>query len=546
MGNHNSADSEGLFDERSNQEGCRRFYAETFQSLVLECLDLDRQPEASAERYLDLYGRVTEAIDRLPEHCSLTDELPYRRFSEHIRWKIQRLSAGGAGVPHPPSAAGHRFDDTVTVFAGRFLAATPAAPALEIVRRTPVIPPRLTLTQQMDLMLPYVQEWLLQLGRNPNYGQVLDKNLEPTGKDLYMELGGTMPERKAPDDRFVLGGRFALSGREVNELRDAARYSVGAAGTKYGSPGPDSVYRPSRENDWDYEDIRNAIKRDEYQALLSTLVGVTGPVYVMFDNDFAPQTKGGRPITLVSVAGLSFQRDRAESRRFTEVTDGGERRIRPDAVDDVQTHLGHVMHHIFQRYQRFGCEVPVLCAIGCGVFAAGVRDVPGYYARSMAHLLSRRTYGFAAVVVALVTPADFVAFRAAFADVEEGLRTTVILTLHRSMIHVADRLARANIHAGMLNPSDPIAVRSGYLGYQFDGGHAALEEILGLQTTLLLHHKGSNPTLYTDPGRFARAAAAHRSAGGGPLATSYTSATRTDRSAVVPSPPFFVPLIGPL
>ena len=36
----------------------------------------------------------------------------------------------------------------------------------------------------------------------------------------------------------------------------------------------------------------------------------------------------------------------------------------------------------------------------------------------------------------------------------------------------------------------------------WDGGHVALEELLAMQTTLLLHHKGVNATLYTDPNRW--------------------------------------------
>jgi hypothetical protein len=544
MGNHNSSESQGLFWDRNKRSDCEQFYVDTFQSLVVEYRELEQRPGTTVEHYRDLYGRVMEVIDRLPEFCGPADELPYLRFSEHLRWRIQGLSTGGGqGVPRPPRSSGHVLDDSVTVFAGRFLSASPAAAALDIVRRTPVIPPRLTLVHQMDIMVPHVRDWLLQLGRNPNYGQVVDREGNPTGKDLYMELGGTMPERKAPDARFVLGGRFALSGREVNELRDAARYSVGVIEIQQ-PVGPAGVYKPSGENSWDYEDIRDDIKRSEYESMLSTLVGVTGPVYVTFDNEFQPQTKAGRPITLVSVAGLSFQRDRVESKLYTEVTGEGERRIRPDKVDFVQTHIQRMLHHIFKRYQQFGCDVPVLCAIGCGVFAAGMRDVPGYYARAMAHLLSTKPYGFSAVVVSLVTPADFVAFRTAFADVEESLRTTVILTLHRSMIHVADRLARADIHAGMLNPSDPIAVRSGYIGYQFDGGHAALEEILGLQTTMLLHHKGANPTLYTDPSRFDRIAVGRGDSG--PRRTSSTWAMRTDPFASLSLGGFCVHSIRPM
>lgn len=48
------------------------------------------------------------------------------------------------------------------------------------------------------------------------------------------------------------------------------------------------------------------------------------------------------------------------------------------------------------------------------------------------------------------------------------------------------------VTVGLLNPSDPAAVRGGYLGMYFDGGRGtmALEELLALCTTLLMGWTG--------------------------------------------------------
>ena len=69
------------------------------------------------------------------------------------------------------------------------------------------------------------------------------------------------------------------------------------------------------------------------------------------------------------------------------------------------------------------------------------------------------------------------------------------------MVDIADNIARQHRRAGLLNPSDWQALRHGFMGMYWDGGHIALEEILAMQTTLLLQHVGVSPQLYSDPAR---------------------------------------------
>ena len=58
-----------------------------------------------------------------------------------------------------------------------------------------------------------------------------------------------------------------------------------------------------------------------------------------------------------------------------------------------------------------------------------------------------------------------------------------------------------NVCRAALSRSHPHILVQGYIGMFWDGGHIALEEILAMQTTLLLQHKGISPDLYSDPKR---------------------------------------------
>lgn len=57
---------------------------------------------------------------------------------------------------------------------------------------------------------------------------------------------------------------------------------------------------------------------------------------------------------------------------------------------------------------------------------------------------------------------------------------------------------KLNLLAGILNPSDVLALRNGTMGVFWDEGEdIALEEVLAVQTTLLLQHVGINPSIFT-------------------------------------------------
>ena len=236
----------------------------------------------------------------------------------------------------------------------------------------------------------------------------------------------------------------------------------------------------------------------------------------MYDNELNPQPKTPQSITMVSATGVDLQ---PGSPDFT--IQGGV--VKTPHLDNefvqfnfneqtkkiVVKGLQHnkegllleriemILHHVFRCFEQAGCRRPVLSAIGCGVFAYGIREVPGVYARAMARLLSRHTYGFDVVLLPLLVHVHVHAFRTEWAKHSEHLRVPLVVLFHRSAMTLADHLSRyADGAVGLLNPSDPAALRGGYVGMHFDGGPYALEELMALQTTMLLHHRGSNPSFY--------------------------------------------------
>ena len=72
-----------------------------------------------------------------------------------------------------------------------------------------------------------------------------------------------------------------------------------------------------------------------------------------------------------------------------------------------------------------------------------------------------------------------------FVSVKCGLFVTLVR--NRSVVVVADHLARQpdGPAPGMLNPSDPLAVRAGYIGMFWDGGASiGAEEVMAARPPL--------------------------------------------------------------
>ena len=225
----------------------------------------------------------------------------------------------------------------------------------------------------------------------------------------------------------------------------------------------------------------DGVKLSRQQEFQAKYVCVSGYVSSVFGNDYRSVPNTGARFLAVSIPGVNFRYSKADIEALTE--NGAVREDKARAtMQDIWRHALSVMH-------LRGVEVPVLCAIGCGAFRGSHSQVPRLWAEALAAALhASPAFAFRAVVVSVPTfgaDNNHDPFSSVFGTPENaGLRVT--LTKDHSMVAVAALLAERGIPAAILNPSDPEAVRCGKMGMYWDGGHIALEEILALQTTLLL------------------------------------------------------------
>lgn len=71
--------------------------------------------------------------------------------------------------------------------------------------------------------------------------------------------------------------------------------------------------------------------------------------------------------------------------------------------------------------------------------------------------------------------------------------------LDRSMLDIAEELVdRQILRTGILHPSTAPAVRQGFLGGRWYKGPIGMEELLAVQTTVLLHHRDVNEDLWVN------------------------------------------------
>ena len=63
------------------------------------------------------------------------------------------------------------------------------------------------------------------------------------------------------------------------------------------------------------------------------------------------------------------------------------------------------------------------------------------------------------------------------------------------MMGLARRISNHGSRSGILNPADAEAVRNGRMGMYWTGYHIALEELVAVQTTLLLQNIDVNPDM---------------------------------------------------
>jgi hypothetical protein len=268
-------------------------------------------------------------------------------------------------------------------------------------------------------------------------------------------------------------GAMTVTGERIDALQRAARITYLQGHVSQHDA--DNHKLPRRVEYW-----------PEGEYSLGQLIAVSGPVLILTDDDLVtlpdPPT-----VWCVSIAGINFEYNASDRERFS--TAGR-------TNDAARMRICRIWHHTLRSFQTAGVTCPVLCAIGCGAFAGNVERVPETYAAALMDVLTVADYGTEAVFVSVVHPAHLAAFRAAVAAREGQLKTRVILAGDHGMLGLAIALARKGFPTGILNPSDVEAVRNGGMGMYWNGGHIALEELLAVQTTVLLQHIDLNPGLW--------------------------------------------------
>eukprot|EP00667_Euglena_gracilis_P010914 EG_transcript_11127 len=308
-----------------------------------------------------------------------------------------------------------------------------------------------------------------------------------------MAITGVDLAALSPKAEYRCGEAFALTGADLQQLAAAAEVSYDS-----GRLAPADLFARL--------DAENLTELEQHTA---QLMAITGPVYVMFDGQLKSQAKAPTPIIAVSIPGINFAYSRCDVEAFTRAARPADeppaKRRRVVDEDAARRRMKEILHHVFLAFERHGVQYPCLNAIGCGAFKGPYDSVPGLWAAAASDLLRTHAYGFAAVLYSLPDFGDdnYSAFQREFARPRDmPLKTCVVLVEDRGMVCLADFFAQHKHKAGILNPSDAQAVRQGYVGMYWDGGHIALEEILAMQTTLLLQHKGINPQLYRDRTRW--------------------------------------------
>ena len=247
------------------------------------------------------------------------------------------------------------------------------------------------------------------------------------------------------------------------------------------------IARADVDNHSDLPDHPQAWPDGEYSK--SQLIAVSGPVFVVAD-DRQRSVPATNPLWCVSIPGINFAYNNGDRQLFSQG-----RRVNHNGL----VRMRRIWHHALSSFRHAKVQYPVLCAIGCGAFAGKVEDVTENYAQALVDVLSVNHYDMVAVFVSLVNEDHFVAFKEAVTAGARSLKCAVVLTRRHGMVGLAHHITLQGHLSGVLNPSDAQAVRQGTMGMYWHYGHIALEELLAVQTTLLMQHIDINPALWERP-----------------------------------------------
>ena len=370
---------------------------------------------------------------------------------------------------------------------------------------------RLPLSFAAEKMHPATRNWLRLLGRKDGESG--------TFITLTTPLSDIPAAKRVP----LTGGHTATAG-ELKQLANSAVITF--VGKK-----PRSILRSCTDSS-----LSNSVTDEDY--LQTQKLMVSGPVKVLYDSNYDCIKASSLPsIITCSIPGINFAYSATDSAAFTKLVEpdpdddeepmARARRRRVLDKDKAMKRMECIWDHVLRVLDEVhGVEYAVLCAIGCGAFKGSFGSlIPRLWAASLHRVLSASSKPFKnlkAVFVSLPTFADDNNFSPFAAVIENalkgqsglGLRLPLVLMEDASMMAIACHIARAGpsssssaktiARVGILNPSDVQAIRHGWIGMYWDGGHIALEELMALQTTMLTHHVGLNRDLFLNADRWVR------------------------------------------
>eukprot|EP01006_Ploeotia_vitrea_P016252 TRINITY_DN46818_c0_g1_i1.p1 TRINITY_DN46818_c0_g1~~TRINITY_DN46818_c0_g1_i1.p1 ORF type:complete len:460 (+),score=77.67 TRINITY_DN46818_c0_g1_i1:21-1400(+) len=354
-----------------------------------------------------------------------------------------------------------------------------------------------------------VRKWIRSLGRTPDEEGIKITMAHADG------LGALDDGKAYPIESSTFSAEasktFELKGSEIKDLASKAIVT----------------YAPEYLNE---DEVFAGNLKDDKVHTNTQMIAISGPVYAMFDHEMRPHERAPRPFIACSIPGINFAYSTADQAKFTTEMWNDERTKKKKVVDNAAAllRMKEIYAHALLVFQKFEVKFPCLCAIGCGAFKGEFNTVPHLWAEALYDVLATFEYDFGCVFVSLPNFGEQENFNI-FCDVfnkqtktgdEENKdtssssssgakkkddvkmpKTAVCFLETKSMISLADYLSRKDKAVGVLNPSDVQAIKQGYLGMFWDGGHVALEEIIAMQTTLLLQHRGLNPALYDNTDR---------------------------------------------
>ena len=325
--------------------------------------------------------------------------------------------------------------------------------------------------------------------------------------------------------RFTIDGRFVITGAELKALAEEARIVYGRR-VNNGTVGLDeapTMYAPLKDYH-DFADKKNRMYYNEEENKVSQMVAVSGPVYIIFDNEQSTdervyvQGNCMQKVHCVSIPAMNFSIiDNPDHKGMIDDTGyvygKGKTRIYTFKSDpEVQTGVLKRMRAAWflalEAFRLAGVRFPVLSAIGCGVYRRNVFGVVERWAHSLCQVLVRAAgLGFGAIFICLPAAGgnvdynndNYTHFKNAMDKWQTHISVPVILLQNHSALTVADYLSRhLLLPTGLLNPSDNMVTRCGVAGMQWEGGSIALEEFIANNTTLLVQHGDVNPDLYNN------------------------------------------------